>query len=225
MSNSPDEAKTSGQDDSADSADSGHFDGAYSLETNEQTLKHYRSWAETYDKEVSEQNGYAQPKRVADMLQHLEATADSRILDAGCGSGLSGLALRAAGYSQIDGCDFSPEMLEKSREKDCYDTLFEANLNESLPQLADNAYDVVTCVGVFSFGHVFPDACDELLRGLKSGGLFIIALNEPYWDKGDLSDKLNSLEAAGKIRILEVQYGEHLPGHDVKGYVIAVQKI
>ena len=65
--------------------DSGHFDAAYSLETNEQTKDHYRSWADTYDEEVSEVNGYAQPQRVAEMALKLGIASNSHILDAGCG--------------------------------------------------------------------------------------------------------------------------------------------
>ncbi|MCJ8310223.1 MAG: methyltransferase domain-containing protein, partial [Rhizobiaceae bacterium] len=97
--------------------DSGHFEAAYSLENNDQTRDHYRSWADTYDKEVSEVNGYAQPQRVAEMAAKIAPHKEVRILDAGCGSGLSGVALKAAGYKHIDGCDFSPEMLEKSPER------------------------------------------------------------------------------------------------------------
>lgn len=204
--------------------DSGHFEAAYSLETNDETRRHYKSWAETYDHEVSEVNGYAQPQRVAEMTLKLQSDTSSRILDAGCGSGLSGLALHHSGYTNVDGCDFSPEMLAKSREKGCYTELFEANLNETLTDCADSSYDIVTCVGVFSFGHVFPDACDELLRVLRAGGFLIIAVNEPYWDKGDLAEKLSRLETTGIIRILEKQFGDHLPGHQVNGWVIAVVK-
>lgn len=204
--------------------DSGHFDAAYSLETNEQTKDHYRSWADTYDEEVSEVNGYAQPQRVAEMALKLGIASNSHILDAGCGSGLSGEALKAAGYTLIDGCDFSPEMLEKSLEKGCYAKLFEADLNATIPDTDDASYDMVTCVGVFSFGHVYPDACDELLRVLKPGGHLVIALNEPYWDKGDLSAKLDQLSQSGTIDVLEKQYGDHLPGHDVYGWVIATVK-
>ncbi|MGI9365613.1 MAG: hypothetical protein ACR2O8_10560, partial [Rhizobiaceae bacterium] len=107
----------------------------------------------------------------------------------------------------------------------CYDALFEANLNEGQPNLANEIYDVVTCVGVFSFGHVFPDACDDLLRILKKRGHLIIALNEQYWDKGDLRDKLTDLEKEGLVQVIEKQFGDHLPGHNVMGWVIALEKL
>jgi len=205
--------------------DGGHFQAAYTLEDNEQTLEHYRSWAQSYDQEVAVDNGYAQPQRVAETVDALCADRNIAILDAGCGSGLSGMALKQAGYNTIDGCDFSPEMLEKSLEKDCYTKLFEADLNKGQPDIANHHYDVVTCVGVFSFGHVFPDACDDLLRIVRPGGHLIIALNEQYWDQGDLASKIDALQQSGTVKLVTQQFGEHLPGHDVKGWVLALQKL
>ena len=189
--------------------ETGHFESAYSLKTNKETRRHYMSWAESYDREVADVNRYAQPERVAKTLSALRPDKECRILDAGCGSGLSGEAMKAMGFVRIDGCDFSPEMLQKSLEKGCYDTLFEANLNDGQPELADETYDVVTCVGVFSFGHVYPDACDDMLRLLKTGGHFVIAVNEPYWDKGDLRNaklttlttELNKLKTANRPKL------------------------
>lgn len=205
--------------------DSGHFKSAYSLETNEQTREHYSSWAESYDREVGEENCYAQPARVAEMLKRFQPESDIRILDAGCGSGLSGVALRSSGYTRIDGCDFSSEMLEKCSEKNVYEKLFESDLNAGQPDIANNTYEAITCVGVFSFGHVFPDACDDLLRILKSGGHLIIALNAPYWDEGDLAAKIETLVSNQKVEVLAKEFGEHLPGHDVMGWVIAIRKL
>ena len=206
-------------------SDSGHFKAAYGLETNEQTRQHYSSWAESYDREVAQENGYVQPARVAEMLMRFRPQPDIRILDAGCGSGLSGVALNASGYFKIDGCDFSPEMLKKSLEKHVYKQLFESNLNIGQPDIADDTYDAVTCVGVFSFGHVFPDACDDLLRILKTGGHLIIALNAPYWDKGDLANKIETLVGRGEVAVLAKEFGDHLPGHNVMGWVIALEKL
>ena len=204
--------------------DDNHFDAAYSLETGEQTRNHYASWAKTYDQEVNEQNAYAQPARVAEMLKRFMPASDFRILDAGCGSGLSGVALSEAGYTTIDGCDFSPEMLAEARQKDTYRKLFAADLNVGLPGVSQGDYHAITCVGVFSFGHVQPDACDEFLRILPRGGYLIIALNDPFWQRGDLAEKLAQLESADKIIFQAKEYGAHLPGHDVKGWVIALEK-
>jgi len=205
--------------------DIGHFSSAYTLKTASQTKDHYKSWAESYDQEVDGDNGYAQPARVAETMQKYLTNKDASILDAGCGSGLSGEALKATGYNNIDGCDFSPEMLAKAKEKTCYNKLYEADLNAGQADVPDSSYDAITCVGVFSFGHVFPDACDDLIRILKKGGFLIIALNEQYWDKGDLELKINTLVQNKTINLRLKEFGEHLPGHDVMGWVIVLEKL
>lgn len=202
----------------------GHFSSAYSLASREETLSHYRSWAESYDREVGDENGYAQPARTVEMLSKFENLSGLKVLDAGCGSGLSGLALAAGGVAHLHGCDFSPDMLAKARLKTVYNHLFEADLNEPLRDVADATYDAVTAVGVFSFGHVAPAACEELARILKPGGFLIIALNEQYWDKGDLSAQLDHMVADGVLVEKAKEFGEHLPGHGVKGWVLAFQK-
>ena len=69
----------------------------YRLETQEETLAHYEAWAETYDEEITE-NDYAQPKRCATALAQYSTSKEVDVLDIGCGSGLSGLALSDSGF-------------------------------------------------------------------------------------------------------------------------------
>ena len=82
---------------------------AYALETPEDSQKLYADWADTYEADVAAY-GYATPARIARALApHLPDTS-APILDFGCGTGLSGQALAAAGFTTIDGTDISAEM-------------------------------------------------------------------------------------------------------------------
>ena len=207
---------------SDDDSDDSHFKDAYSLETPEQTKAHYKGWAESYDREVGEDGGYAQPARVADMFSRVLADNHARILDAGCGSGLSGVALAGSGFDNLDGCDFSPEMLEEATAKHVYRNLFEADLNAPQPHIADNTYNAVACVGVLSFGHVHVYVIDEFLRSVKPDGLIVIAVNQPFWETGALPAKLDALEAGSQLALLAKEFGEHLPAHNVMGWVVAI---
>ena len=101
----------------------------YRLETQEETLAHYEAWADTYDEEITE-NNYAQPSRCASALAQFSTIDEINVLDIGCGSGLSGLALNDFGFKNIDGCDFSPSMLEKAKSTNVYQKLFLADINE-----------------------------------------------------------------------------------------------
>jgi predicted TPR repeat methyltransferase len=82
----------------------------------------YDEWASTYDAAL-ESWGYPVPPRVAEVLTSLGQTDASRILDLGCGTGLSGAALRTAGLGTkggVVGTDISNESLEISRAKGLY---------------------------------------------------------------------------------------------------------
>lgn len=186
------------------------FKDAYGLKNAEQTKAHYAKWADSYDREIGEDKGYRQPQRCAEALVKVLPVKNAKILDIGCGTGLSGIALNNAGYRQIDGCDFSPEMLEKAGDTGAYDRLFETDLNHPPLPVGDAIYDGVTCVGVFSFGHVMPDALDDILRVLKPKGILVIGLNDHYFQEGDFPNKIDQLVAQRHIRILDKSHGLHL---------------
>jgi len=108
----------------------------------------YDRWAASYDIELIEENGYAQPRRCAEMLSRYLTNRRAEILDIGCGTGLSGAALADAGYGVIDGCDFSAGMLEKARGTGFYRRLFGADLNAPPLDATDAAYDAAVAVVV-----------------------------------------------------------------------------
>ena len=203
----------------ADSPSEGFLGTAYDLETGEQTLAHYQRWAGTYDQEVGVDNGYAQPARCAAALARVASSCD-HVLDVGCGTGLSGVALRDAGFTRLDGCDFSPPMLERAAETGVYRRLFEADLNTGLG--TDDAYDHAVAVGVFSFGHIRPDALREVLRVVRAGGAVVVGVNDHFWEVGELPAELDAIEADGLASVAAREHGEHLPGAAIMGWVIVL---
>jgi predicted TPR repeat methyltransferase len=80
--------------------------------------KIYDDWAASYDKTL-ERWDYRAPAQAAELLR-AAIPAGSVLLDAGCGTGLTGLALRAAGFvGPIDGVDLSPaSLIPRSVNKD-----------------------------------------------------------------------------------------------------------
>ena len=78
------------------------LDKAYQARDAASTRTLYDDWSASYDAEVSE-NGYATPKRCAEALASFTQDMSAPILDFGCGTGLSGLALKLAGFEVIDG--------------------------------------------------------------------------------------------------------------------------
>ena len=120
------------------------LDGAYDLPDRRATAAFYADWAASYDAEIAD-NGYATPARCAAALAaHAERLADP-VLDVGCGTGLSGLALAAAGFRTVDGTDLSAEMLARAAARSesgpqprpagrgVYRRLFRGDLADPLP--------------------------------------------------------------------------------------------
>lgn len=194
----------------------------YRLETQEETLAHYEAWADTYDEEITE-NNYAQPSRCASALAEFSTIDEINVLDIGCGSGLSGLALNDFGFKNIDGCDFSPSMLEKAKSTNVYQKLFLADINEEL-DIEEETYDAVCAVGVLAFAHVRTEALRQMLRVVKSKGLLVIGLNEHYWEGGSVGEKIRELSEGDEAELLFEEYGDHLPGADIGGWVAVLRK-
>ena len=198
------------------------LDTSYDLETGRQTLDHYEAWAGTYDQEVSVEHAYAHPTRCATALTSV-VEPGGRILDVGCGTGLSGLALAEVGFTNLDGCDFSPPMLERAAATGVYGRLFESDLNKGL-DVADDTYDHAAAVGVFSFGHIRPSALRDVLRGVRPDGAVVVGLNDHFWDEGRFPAELDAIEADGSATVAFREHGDHLPGAGIEGLVVVLVK-
>ena len=197
---------------------------AYTVKSDAETRAFYDSWAEIYDDELTE-NSYRQPARCAETLRLMADPDGCAVLDVGCGSGMSGLALCSVGFETVDGCDFSSGMLAKAAKTGTYRRLFETNLNEPPMDVPDNTYGAAACVGMFSFGHVRAEALDDILRVVRPGGALVIGLNDTFYREGSLIAKLDALATLGRITIREQEHGEHIPGTGLTGWVISAYKI
>lgn len=202
---------------------SNFYDRAYSIEESE-TKGFYRDWAATYDEELVDGKGYAQPRRCSAVLAEALPDRSSSIIDLGCGTGLMGRALQTHGFTTVDGLDFSPEMIERAEATGAYRRFFTGDLNAVL-EFDDAAYGAVCAVGVFSYAHVYAAALDEMLRILAPGGPLVIGLNGQYWDEGMVQDKLRELADEGLIRIDLEERGDHMPGAEVDGVVVLTVKL
>jgi predicted TPR repeat methyltransferase len=143
--------------------------------TAEGAIKLYDEWASSYDSTLTSW-GYVVPKHVSGVAKEAGIPSDAPILDLGCGTGLSGEALSACGFSNLYGCDISQESLKLLAEKGVYqaDGLKPANLEEKLPY-RDGEFQCVTCVGTLSYVHSFEQLYREVRRITAPGGLFIFS--------------------------------------------------
>ncbi|WP_423821692.1 class I SAM-dependent methyltransferase [Salinisphaera sp. SPP-AMP-43] len=199
--------------------------GALSLEGDTQRISdYYRDWAQSYDDDLSAETYHA-PDLMGDWLVELAAArglgtpGKLRVFDAGCGTGLLGLALARCGIRILSGADLSPEMVEQARQTKAYRDLHgDIDLNQPLPAELAGPFDAVMAAGVFTQGHVGPDALDGLIDTLAPGGLLIISVRDGYRDLYDLDATLDALVEAGRVERVDRKADAPYVGADTADY-------
>ena len=130
------------------------LESAYALETPEDNIRLYRSWAKTYDDDFAKDSDYILHEHVA--RQFANVGGFGPVLDVGAGTGLCGAALQARGIEPIDGTDISQDMLDISASKGIYRSVFTGDLLAGLDVKAES-YQGAVSSGTFTHGHVGPD--------------------------------------------------------------------
>lgn len=166
------------------------LDGAYALQTPEDSVKLYGDWAETYDASFATASGYQLPEAVAEAFAR--GGGQGPVLDVGAGTGLVGMALHELGIGSIDGTDISSAMLAEAALKDCYENLFEGDMTGVL-DVEDATYHGIVSAGTFTHGHVGPEAFDELLRVADKGALFVLSINAEHFEARGFTTKFEAL--------------------------------
>ena len=164
----------------------------YKLKTSEELLKYYQDWTDNnkYNKDMVDWN-YIAPHETVLILKKYAFNKNYKILDAGCGTGLVGIELKKYGYSNIEGVDFSQSMLDLVPQ-DVYKKIEKVDLNKHL-KFKNNTYDVIMCVGTFTYGHVKPQALDELIRITKNKGFICFTINEGIYEEYGFDKKIKEL--------------------------------
>ena len=192
----------------------------YALSGPDEAERVYDEWAGDYDSDIVGGLRYVVPAIVADRLAELTADPDA-VLDAGCGTGLVGVELAKRVDAAIDGIDLSNGMLEQARARGVYRNLDQADLTQPL-DIDDDAYDAAVCVGTFTDGHVGPEAFDELVRVVRSGGPVVATVLAPAWEPGGYRAHIEELAANGSVRLREANVTPYHDEHDCRLCVLEV---
>jgi predicted TPR repeat methyltransferase len=130
--------------------------------------------AEDFEDILVEQLGYAVPAIVRQRLQELGLGPFKRMLDLGCGTGLTGGTLRDMA-EDITGIDLSENMVEIAHEKDLYDTLYVAEVEDFLEDNDEELFDVITATDVLPYLGALEPLFFGVSENLALGGIFVFS--------------------------------------------------
>lgn len=178
-----------------------------------EVAKNYDDWAASYDETLAAWD-YRAPADAAALLRARMA-ATAAILDVGCGTGLTGAALRAAGFrGAIDGVDLSQESLEQAERRGLYRALERADLQALPLAMPDDAYDALICIGVLTYVPDSDAVLREFARMVRPGGTVLVSQRDDLYRDRAFGETVTALAEAGvfaDVAITEPQ--PYLPGN------------
>jgi predicted TPR repeat methyltransferase len=182
--------------------------------------------------------GYRAPQLIAAALaQVLPAGRCAAALDAGCGTGLCGALLRPLAVRLV-GVDLSPAMIERAREKRCYDELHVAELCAFMGAHGGE-FDAVAAADTLVYFGALSEPFAAAADCLQCGGIFVFTLEkmpadctrqgyriEPHGRYSHRLDYVRTALAGAAFELLEA--GESSlrreRGEDVAGLVVTARK-
>ncbi|WP_137181363.1 methyltransferase [Roseomonas sp. AR75] len=131
----------------------------------------FDQYAPRFDADLEGRLGYRTPALLAALLEAAGVAADGsrRVLDLGCGTGLSGVALKPFA-KRLVGLDLAPRMLAEAAKRRLYDSLEEADLLDALPRQRGR-FDLVAAADVLNYLGDLAPALHGIAEALAPGGL------------------------------------------------------
>lgn len=172
----------------------------------EKTVKEEINWADWYDflgetgAPIVHLGGVA---TTGELLEMCHITEDRRVLDVGCGTGLTTCEIAERYGSQVVGIDISKKMIESAKRR-AHNQRLEDKVEFRVADVfqlpfEDGDFDAVVMESVLNTLPEKPRALKEIVRVIIRGG--IVGANEAYAlpsTPPDLSDRLVKLTGLGE---------------------------
>ncbi len=127
--------------------------------------------AEVFDMVLVDQLGYSVPLMVRDKIEKLELGPFKRLLDLGCGTGLSGEALHDL-VSHKTGVDIAEGMVEVADEKEIYDDLYVGEVVEFLKVDEEERWDLIVATDVLPYMGKLEEFFAGVAENIEAKGVF-----------------------------------------------------
>lgn len=150
----------------------------------------FDAFAASFD-EVLERLDYRAPDLIEEAISDYlpQPTGQLSVLDAGCGTGLCGNALRPYA-AELIGIDLSPKMMVKARSRDVYDELLEAELAQYMLD-HPNQFDLIVSADTLVYFGALDRALAAAAGALRSGGVLIFTVEREEADADSTEYRLN----------------------------------
>ena len=117
---------------------------------------------------------YKTPKLLREQLNPFLKNKQYNLLDLGCGTGLSGQSFIDIA-KKITGIDISRNMLNKAKEKACYDILIENDILNGVAELKDY-FDLILCIDTLVYFGNLNEFFAKIMPRLATNGLFAFSI-------------------------------------------------
>ncbi len=166
--------------------------------------------------------GYVGPETAAAIMRNYVPTA-ARVLDAACGSGLTGTALQNLGYARIEGIDISEQLLALAGQTGAYQRVMRVDMQAFPLPFEDDQFDAVCFIGALTYFET-AEILRQLCRIVRSGGHIVFSQRDDIMRDQGYGKKLDELEREGQwLRTFGTEPMPYLPNHPRYGTHIKVQ--
>ena len=193
---------------------------AYARTENKQ--QQYDEWADSYDSDLIGDMDYVAYRDAGDIFFSVVPDKSLRVLDVACGTGLAGRYLQEHGYDQIDGADFSENMLAIARERNIYQSLWQHDFTRK--KVLDELYDALICVGMFSFAVPKISDMHNVVKCVKPGGKCVITVNGAAWQQLDLEPDVYREAELHNFTIERIERADYIRKQGIDARVLIIER-
>lgn len=194
----------------------------------------FDNYALYYDQHLQKYLHYSIPNHIVALMDSLAIKKVEHALDLGCGTGLTGVAVRDF-TKVLDGVDISSKMLALAESKHIYDKLVNQEALEYLSS-CNTSYDVILASDVLPYFGDLDALFQQVTVHLKDKGTFIftteIAEAPPWQLQSSVrfahhKDYLQEIISRHGLQCLSRKevIARHQEGEELSVYLVAVQRV
>ncbi|MEW6648322.1 MAG: tetratricopeptide repeat protein [Pseudomonadota bacterium] len=193
----------------------------------------FDQYADGFDAHLAGTLGYRTPLMLRALFDRCGGGGGLRVLDLGCGTGLSGMAFRDVA-AHLAGIDLSVRMLEKARQRAIYDALETGEAVAAL-QTLPQSLDLLLAADVFVYLGDLSPVFAAAYQALHPGGWLLFSVEQADCGSFVLREAGRYAHDAAYVRALALRHGfavraeegavlrQNL-GIDVPGWLFSLQK-